>query len=180
MISNHLLEFPATNRISLICPVFSIPEARLERVGMPLNLRRNSHDIDDSTPEATFTHVASELGRRKIAFIIPREPFDGPRIGPAVKRAFGGAYIANQDFTKETAEHVAAAGEADAVAFGKWFLANPDLPARLARNTPLNRPDETTDLPYAGNRGLYRLSIPRDRERGTGKVSSVAIRVTRT
>lgn len=115
-----------------------------ERVGMHLNLRRNSHDIDDSTPEATFSYVASELGRRKIAFIIGRESLDVPRLGPLVKKTFGGLYIANQDFTQETAERVLAEGEADAVAFGKLFLANPDLPARFARNAPLNKPDDAT------------------------------------
>ena len=115
-----------------------------ERVGMHLNLRRNSHDIDDSTPEATFSHVARELGRRKIAFIIGRESLDAPRLGPTVKKVFSGLYIANQDFTRETAERVLAQGEADAVAFGKLFLANPDLPARFARDAPLNQPDDAT------------------------------------
>jgi 2,4-dienoyl-CoA reductase-like NADH-dependent reductase (Old Yellow Enzyme family) len=115
-----------------------------ERVGMHLNLRRNSHDIDDSTPEATFTHVGRELGKRKIAFIVARESLDTPRIGPAVKRAFGGVYIANQEFTQATAERVLADGEADAVAFGKLFIANPDLPARFAHDAPLNKPDDTT------------------------------------
>jgi 2,4-dienoyl-CoA reductase-like NADH-dependent reductase (Old Yellow Enzyme family) len=115
-----------------------------ERVGMHLNLRRSSHDIDDSTPEATFSHVARELGRRKIAFIVARESLDEPRIGPAVKKAFGGIYVANENFTKEMAERVMAQGEADAVAFGKLFIANPDLPARFARNAPLNQPDDAT------------------------------------
>ena len=115
-----------------------------ERVGMHLNLRRNSHDIDDSDPEATFAHVASELGRRKIAFIVAREPFDGARIGPIVKKAFGGVYIANQDFTQDKAERVMAQGEADAVAFGKLFIANPDLPERFAHNAPLNKLDDAT------------------------------------
>jgi 2,4-dienoyl-CoA reductase-like NADH-dependent reductase (Old Yellow Enzyme family) len=115
-----------------------------ERVGMHLNLMRNSHDIDDTTPEATFSHVARELGRRKIAFILARESFDGPRIGPTVRKAFGGVYIANQDFTKEKAERVLAQSEADAVAFGKAFIANPDLPLRFAENAPLNKPDDTT------------------------------------
>ncbi|MGE4250973.1 MAG: alkene reductase [Parvibaculaceae bacterium] len=115
-----------------------------ERVGMHLNLRRNSHDIDDSTPEATFSYVAGELGRRKIAFIVARESLEAPRIGPAVKKAFGGVYIANQDFTKDRAERSVVEGEADAVAFGKLFIANPDLPERFARNAPLNTPDDTT------------------------------------
>jgi 2,4-dienoyl-CoA reductase-like NADH-dependent reductase (Old Yellow Enzyme family) len=124
-----------------------------ERVGMHLNLRRNSHDIDDSTPEATFSYVARELGRRKIAFIIGRESLEAPRLGPKVKREFGGIYIANQEFTQETAERVLADGEADAVAFGKLFLANPDLPARFARNAPLNPPDDATF--YATGRTGY-------------------------
>ena len=115
-----------------------------ERVGMHLNLRRNSHDIDDSTPEATFSYVARELGRRKIAFIIGRESLEAPRLGPKVRREFGGVYIANQEFTQETAERVLADGEADAVAFGKLFLANPDLPARFAHKAPLNKPDDAT------------------------------------
>ena len=105
---------------------------------------RNSHDIDDSTPEATFTHVARELGRRKIAFIIAREGLAGPRLGPQVKQAFGGVYIANQEFTRETAERVVAEREADAVAFGRLFLANPDLPARFAKDAPLNTPNVET------------------------------------
>ena len=115
-----------------------------ERVGMHLNLRRNSHDIDDSTPEATFSYVARELGRRKIAFIVGRESLETPRLGPLVKREFGGLYVANQDFTQKMAERVLAAGEADAVAFGKLFIANPDLPARFATNAPLNKPDDAT------------------------------------
>ncbi len=115
-----------------------------ERVGMHLNLRRSSHDIDDSTPESTFSYVARELGRRKIAFIVGREPLDAPRLGPTVRREFGGIYIANQEFTQATAEQVMADGEADAVAFGKLFIANPDLPARFAAKAPLNRPDDTT------------------------------------
>ena len=115
-----------------------------ERVGMHLNLRRNSHDIDDSTPEATFSYVARELGRRKIAFIVGRESLEAPRLGPTVKKEFGGLYIANQEFTQETAERVLTDGEADAVAFGKLFIANPDLPARFAKNAPLNKPDDAT------------------------------------
>jgi 2,4-dienoyl-CoA reductase-like NADH-dependent reductase (Old Yellow Enzyme family) len=115
-----------------------------ERVGMHLNLRSDSHDIGDSTPEATFTYVAGELGRRKIAFIVARESLAAPRIGPAVKKAFGGVYVANQDFTRDMAERAVAGGEADAVAFGKLFIANPDLPERFRRNAPLNKPDDTT------------------------------------
>jgi 2,4-dienoyl-CoA reductase-like NADH-dependent reductase (Old Yellow Enzyme family) len=57
---------------------------------------------------------------------------------------FGGTYIANEGFNKETAQAALDAGEADAIAFGKQFLANPDLPRRLAENASLNDPDPNT------------------------------------
>ncbi|HET9146778.1 MAG TPA: alkene reductase [Acetobacteraceae bacterium] len=115
-----------------------------DRVGMHLAPRGDAHSMGDSNREATFTHVARELGRRRIAFICAREHLGEGRIGPALKAAFGGVYIANEGFTRETAMQVLEAGEADAVAFGKLFIANPDLPRRLAGNLPLNPPDTST------------------------------------
>ena len=56
----------------------------------------------------------------------------------------GGVYVANEKFTKADAEEVLAAGEADAVAFGVPFIANPDLPRRLELDAPLNEPDPAT------------------------------------
>jgi 2,4-dienoyl-CoA reductase-like NADH-dependent reductase (Old Yellow Enzyme family) len=61
-----------------------------------------------------------------------------------LKAAFGGSYIANENLTQATAGQVLAAGEADAVAFGVPFLANPALPARFRQNAPLNEPDSST------------------------------------
>jgi len=114
------------------------------RVGMHLAPRGDAHDMGDSNPAATFGYVAKELGKRKIAFICARESLNDPRLGPQLKAAFGGVYVANEAFTKETAEQVLAAGEADAVAFGKQFIANPDLPERFRTNAPLNPPDPDT------------------------------------
>ena len=108
------------------------------RVGVHLAPRCDAHTMGDSDPLATFSFVARELGRRKIAFIFARESQAAPRLGPALKSAFGGVYIANEGLTRDTAEAFIAAGEADAVAFGKDFIANPDLPARLLKNAPLN------------------------------------------
>ena len=108
------------------------------RVGVHLAPRGDAHDMGDSNLPATFGYVASELGKRKIAFLCARESLKEPRLGPALKKAFGGVYIANEGFTPETAKATLAAGEADAVAFGKLFIANPDLPHRLALNAPLN------------------------------------------
>jgi len=114
------------------------------KVGMHLAPRRDTHDVSDSHPEETFIYVAKELGKRKIAFICSRE-FEGQdSLGPKLKQAFGGAYIANEKFTKETAENILERGEADAVAFGLNFISNPDLPKRLLENVPLNPVDFQT------------------------------------
>ena len=107
-------------------------------MGLHLAPRADAHDMGDSNLPATFGYVARELGKRKIAFLCARESTKAPRLGPELKAAFGGVYVANEGFTREAAEAVIAAGEADAVAFGKLFLANPDLPRRFALSAPLN------------------------------------------
>ncbi len=114
------------------------------RVGMHLAPRGDAQSMGDSDLPATFGYIASELGKRKIAFICAREHLGDDRLGPQLKKAFGGAYIVNEKFTKETADRVLAAGEADAVAFGTLFLANPDLPKRFRLDAPLNEPHPDT------------------------------------
>jgi 2,4-dienoyl-CoA reductase-like NADH-dependent reductase (Old Yellow Enzyme family) len=106
--------------------------------------RGDSHDMGNSNPSTTFNYVARESGKRRIAFLCVRESLGEKRIGPQLKAAFGGRYIANEKFTWATAGQVLAAGEADAVAFGVPFLANPDLPERFRRNAALNMPDQAT------------------------------------
>jgi 2,4-dienoyl-CoA reductase-like NADH-dependent reductase (Old Yellow Enzyme family) len=108
------------------------------RVGMHLAPRCDAHDMGDSDPRATFGYVARELGARAIAFICAREAIGDDRLGPYLKQQFGGVYIANEQMDKDTAGQLIALGEADAVAFGKAFIANPDLPHRLATDAPLN------------------------------------------
>ncbi|MEH6436056.1 alkene reductase [Massilia sp. DD77] len=111
-----------------------------DRVGMHLAPRRDAHDMGDSDPAATFGYVARELGKRKIAFICAREAIGEDSLRPLLKKEFGGVYIANEKLTKESAEQLISSGEADAVAFGVWFIANPDLPKRLQAGAPLNTP----------------------------------------
>ncbi len=110
------------------------------RVGMHLAPHSPSHDISDSNARATFTYVVEQLGRRGLAFLCVRDPLGPRHLGMALKRAFDGVVVTNEGYTRETAEAVLQTGEADAVAFGKLFLANPDLPRRLAANAALNRP----------------------------------------
>jgi 2,4-dienoyl-CoA reductase-like NADH-dependent reductase (Old Yellow Enzyme family) len=127
-----------------------------DRVGMHLAPRMDSHDMGDSDRLGTFTYVARELGKRKLGWIAAREfvldentkPVDSQgrpkaisnpeHIGPRLKDAFGGVYVANEGFTQESAQKALDEGWADAVAFGKLFISNPDLPKRFAEHAPLN------------------------------------------
>ena len=115
-----------------------------DRVGMHIAPRGDAHDMGDSDPAALFGHVASELGKRKLAFLCARESHDKPALGPDLKKAFGGVFIANEGFTGESAREVIKSGTADAVAFGKPAIANPDLTERLRVGAPLNPPDAET------------------------------------
>jgi len=155
---------PIENRARLILEVTDavISIWGADRVGMHLAPRGDAHDMGDTDPPTTFGYVARELGKRRIAFICVRESLGPKRIGPQLTAAFGGGYIVNEKFTQATATQVLAAGEADAVAFGVPFLANPDLPERFRQDAPLNAPDPSTfytrgskgytDYPFLGRR----------------------------
>jgi len=131
-----------------------------DHVGLHLAPRADGQDMGDTNPLATFTYVAKEMGKRKLAFLCAREARRDDSIGPQLKEAFGGVYIANEGFTKETAEQALSDGVADAVAFGKPFISNPDLVARFEGNAPLNSwnaqtfygpgPEGYTDYPTLG------------------------------
>lgn len=115
-----------------------------KRVGVHLSPRNTEyHSMQDSDTMATFTYVARELGKRQIAFIFVREELDGqPLHLPVLAQEFrangGGIVIANDGFTSDSAVQVLNSGVADAVAWGRQFIANPDLPTRLKQNAPLN------------------------------------------
>lgn len=117
-----------------------------DRIGVHLNLMSSSYSMFDSDPQALFGYVAEQLNERHLAFIFGREKMDDPArlIGPLVKQKFKGAYIANDGFTRTSAERVIADGYADAVAFGQLYIANPDLVERFRRNAPLNALNEDT------------------------------------
>lgn len=108
------------------------------RVGVHLAPRGDSHSMSDSNPRATFTYVARELGKRRIAFIFAREYQGSDSIALDIKNAFGGVFIANERFTAESAEQAIASGTADAVAFGVPYISNPDLPERIKARAPWN------------------------------------------
>jgi N-ethylmaleimide reductase len=131
---------PIENRARLMLEVADacIDVWGADRVGMHLAPRRDSHDMGDSTPAETFGYVARELGKRGIAFIFAREAVGEDSLGPLLKKEFGGPFIANEKMSVETAEQLLSEGKADAIAFGLWFIANPDLPQRLQQGAALN------------------------------------------
>lgn len=112
-----------------------------ERVGMHLAPRCDFHSMGDSNPLKTFSYVASELKKRKIAFICSRASLGNDNLAKTLKDAFGGPYIINQGISQEDAENEINAGNADAVAWGKLFIANPDLPKRFSLQSALNIPN---------------------------------------
>jgi 2,4-dienoyl-CoA reductase-like NADH-dependent reductase (Old Yellow Enzyme family) len=114
------------------------------RVGVHLAPRGDSHGISDSNPTATFSYVAAELGRRKIAFIAAREHVGPDSIGPHLKQLFGGIFVANEAIDQKVGQQLLDEDKADAVAFGKLFIANPDLVSRFRKHGPLNRPEPHT------------------------------------
>jgi N-ethylmaleimide reductase len=98
-----------------------------------------------------FTKAAGALSELQIAFLEMRasraESTFRPAIRqlvPAIRRAFKGTLILNSDYSLDDASQVLRMGEADAIAFGRPFLANPDLPARLAKRSALNQPNIKT------------------------------------
>lgn len=117
-----------------------------ERIGVHLNPMSNTHSMSDSDPVALFTYVAEQIEARKLGFIFSREELkDGVLpIGQHMRKAYKGTFIANDGFTAAQAEAVIASGAADAVAFGRAFIANPDLPERLARGAALNELNAST------------------------------------
>jgi 2,4-dienoyl-CoA reductase-like NADH-dependent reductase (Old Yellow Enzyme family) len=114
------------------------------RVGMHLAPRSDFHGVSDSNRAATFTYLATELGKRKLAFIAAREHIAEDSLGAALKQAFGGIFVANEGIDQKTGQQLLDEGKADAVAYGKLFIANPDLPARFARQAELNVPVPST------------------------------------
>ena len=119
------------------------------RTAVRLSPNGDSQGVDDSQPHLLFQAAAEALDEIGIAFLELREPGPDGTFGkaavdpvhPLIRKAFAGPLVLNSDFRLEQAQSALASGAADAIAFGRTFLANPDLPERLRRNAPLN-PDE--------------------------------------
>ncbi len=141
------------NRIRLLVEVTQtlISVAGADRTGVRLSPNDDPQGCADSDSASLFVAAARALSELKIAFLEMRasrpESTFRPAIRqlvPAIRRTFRGTLALNSDYLLEDAEKALRAGEADAIAFGRPFLANPDLPARLSRRASLNSPDTKT------------------------------------
>ncbi len=111
------------------------------RVGIRVSPTNPNNDMADSNPKAIFGHLAAELARFKLAYVHVLEAIDtaaAAQVLSTIKAECGAPVVANNGYTLETAQAAIKGGRADAIAFGKLFLANPDLPARLAKGGPFN------------------------------------------
>jgi 2,4-dienoyl-CoA reductase-like NADH-dependent reductase (Old Yellow Enzyme family) len=150
------------NRIRLLVEVVEriASVAGADRTAVRFSPNGDTQGVIDSDPEAVFVPAAKALDQIGIAFLELREPgpegtFGStaqPKVSPAIRQAFSRPLALNQDFRAEDAQAVLDSGVADAVAFGRPFLANPDLPERFRRAAPLN-PDEMATWYSQGTEG---------------------------
>ncbi|MCJ8521086.1 N-ethylmaleimide reductase [Pseudorhizobium tarimense] len=144
---------PLENRARFLFEVVDAVGATIgsERIGVRLSPWSNILGMTDSDGVRLWEYVIRELGKRGIAYlhlIEPRADFtddekplnmDAPDVAYLFKKAFGGPIISAGGFQPETARAAVLAGNSDAIAFGRPFIANPDLPERLRLEAPLNK-----------------------------------------
>lgn len=145
---------PIENRIRLLGEVTRRVAGTIgaDRTAVRLSPNGERQGVNDSDPEALFVGAASLLSSIGIAFLEVREPSpegtfgkaEREPIAPRIRAAFDGALVLNSDYRRDSAQAALDAGVADAITFGRTFLANPDLPRRLVHGLPLNTDDQAT------------------------------------
>jgi len=131
--------------VDAVCSVWGA-----DRVAIRLSPLNPYNDMYDSDPETTFGYAVAQLNGFGLAYLHVTEMGKGSGVaGPdfdlrLLRRLFQGVYMTNGGYDLERANAALAAGDADLIAFGVPFLANPDLPARFARHAELNTPDPAT------------------------------------
>lgn len=126
-----------------------------DRVAVRIGPSGTWGDMSDSNPEALFVYVAQQLATLNLAYLHLIEPRvvgneddaskdQNPVAAQLIRKHYKGTIIAAGGFKRDNAEAILNAGDADLVAFGRDFVANPDLPNRLLNNFPLNPYDRPT------------------------------------
>lgn len=124
---------------------------RSERVAVRFSPTGRFGDMSDSDPAAIFGYATEQLNQFGLSFLHISEPLPGhpmatdlPRVAPILRRIFKGPFVINGGYDAVSGARAIDSGEADLIAYGVPFLANPDLVERFRRNAPLNEPDVTT------------------------------------
>jgi len=142
------------NRMRFMTEVLSAigAEIGMRRVGIRFSPNILSQGVDDPDPLALYTAVARRLEELRVPWIELREPGPDSSFGsgatapvsPAMREHYSGVIALNSDYVGETAQARLDEGVADAIAFGRTFLANPDLVERIRAGAALNAPDGKT------------------------------------
>lgn len=142
------------NRVRLLREVVQalIDTVGKERTAVRLSPNGESQGVDDSNQAELFPAAAAELERLGIVFLELREPgpngtfgrSDRPPVAPLIRKAYKGILVLNSDYDLARGQAALAGGAADAITYGRKFLANPDLPYRFANDLPLNPDDQKT------------------------------------
>lgn len=126
------------------------------RVGVRLSPYGTFNDMGDSDPIALFSYVLEQLNNRKIAYVHVIEPrataaggsdavaADAPHTAELFRGKFNGTFISAGGYTPDSAKQAVESGMADAVAFGRWFISNPDLPERIRAGAEMNKYNRAT------------------------------------
>jgi N-ethylmaleimide reductase len=145
---------PIENRVRLLREVTQalIDEVGKDRTAVRLSPNGDSQGVDDSNQNELFPAAAAELSRLGVVFLELREPgpngtfgkSDRPPVAPLIRKVFKGILVLNSDYNFERGQAAVSSGAADAITYGRPFLANPDLPQRFADNLALNPDDAKT------------------------------------
>ncbi len=145
---------PIENRVRLLREVVEalVGAVGKERTAVRLSPNGDSQGVDDSNQAALFPAAAAVLDSLGIAFLELREPGPGgtfgksdrPPVAPLIRKVFKGPLVLNSDYDLARGQTAIAAGAADAITYGRKFLANPDLPYRFAHDIELSPDDQKT------------------------------------
>ncbi len=145
---------PVQNRIRLLREVTQAVADTIgaDRTAVRLSPNGDTQGANDSNPNALFGAAAAALSAIGIAFLELREPgFEGTfgraevaPVAPVIRAAFKGNLVLNSDYDDVSGQAQLDSGVADAIAYGRTFLANPDLPYRFAKHLPLNKDNMAT------------------------------------
>jgi len=149
------------------CFLFEVLDAVIgmlgnDRVGVRLSPTNSFNGMFDSNPEALFNYVVEKLNPLNLAYLhvlegsihvadeaIRNSSFNANNL----RDTYTGVYMANNGYSKESANKAIATGRADMVSFGDLFISNPDLPQRFLQNAALNKTD--MDTRYGGGEKGY-------------------------